>query len=190
MKVRALVLLAAGLAIGPVGCTFFSGAEEIEAQLAAAAEQQQANVDPNQTAPAAEATGTPQQSASALPPAASPPAASPPAAKALSRAEVASLLTGNSMYAADGNFQFAALHQQDGALKGKSWNGEATETGTGSWKVEPDGAYCRKWENAWAGGEWGCFKLFRRGDTLSLERVSGAGANGQMTLVQGNAYGL
>ncbi|HSM19119.1 MAG TPA: hypothetical protein VK844_01955 [Hyphomicrobiales bacterium] len=111
-------------------------------------------------------------------------------AGALSADEITVLLTGNSLYSGGSGFRVAALHQSDGALKGKTWSGEDTETGTGRWRVEPDGSYCRKWDNGWAGGEWGCFKLFRQDNALTLERVSGAGANSQMTLVQGNAYDL
>lgn len=176
MRVRALVLVVAFLAFGPIGCTF-SGTEQLEAQLETKSKEKP-KASPKRTASASGTARAQQQTAG-----------NPPAA-ALSAAEVTSLLTGNSVYAGDGNFQFAALHQSDGALKGKSWNGEVTETGTGNWRVEPNGAYCRKWENSWAGGEWGCFKVFRDGDSLTMERVSGAGANGQMTLVQGNAYDL
>ncbi|MDP2620971.1 MAG: hypothetical protein Q8P46_12490 [Hyphomicrobiales bacterium] len=165
------------MAIGPIGCTWFSDTEGLEAQLDTKAKAKP-KADPKQKARAAATASPPPQTAS-----------SPPAA-ALSAAEVTSLLTGNSMYAGDGNFQFAALHQTDGALKGKTWNGETTETGTGNWRVEPNGAYCRKWENSWAGGEWGCFKVFRHGNALTMERVSGNGANGEMTLVDGNAYDL
>jgi hypothetical protein len=174
MRVRALVLVGVLLAIGPIGCAGFSDTNGLEAQLESKSTGK-SKVDPKHKARTATARS---QTANGAP------------ETALSAEEVTSMLTGNSVYAGDGNFQFAALHEADGALKGKSWNGEVTETGTGNWKVEASGAYCRKWENSWAGGEWGCFKVFRHGNELTMERVSGAGANGEMTLVAGNAYKL
>lgn len=109
---------------------------------------------------------------------------------ALNAQEVRSALAGNSIYATGTDLKFAALHNADGTLKGKAWTGESTDTGTGAWKIDEKGQYCRKWDNAWAGGEWGCFKVYRQGDALMMERVSGAGANGKRNIVPGNAYGL
>lgn len=114
----------------------------------------------------------------------------PAAPQALGAREVRALLTGNSVYAASAEVKFAALHAADGRLRGKAWAGDGTATGAGSWKIEADGRYCRKWDNGWAGGEWGCFRLYRQGNAVTMEKVSGAGANGSMTLVPGNAYGL
>ena len=180
-KIRALIVIAACLALGPMGCATPSLTEPTTAEV----KPKPKKVNTRQKALAAgTARGTPQIARE------KPPIASGPPAEALSSEEVSSLLAGNSVYAGGSGFQFAALHQDGGALKGKSWSGDATDTGAGNWKVEQNGAYCRKWNNSWAGGEWGCFKVFRKGNALTMERVSGAGANGKMTLVEGNAYGL
>lgn len=113
-----------------------------------------------------------------------------PQRQALGASELSAALSGNSVYADASGQKFAAMHGAGGQLKGKAWSGDDGQSGAGSWKVEKDGTYCRKWDNGWAGGQWGCFKVYREGNALTMERVSGAGASGQMTLVPGNAYGL
>lgn len=125
--------------------------------------------------------------------AAPPPAARPagaPAARPLGAEEVRVLLAGNSVYASSAEVRFAALHEPGGGLRGKAWSEGTEDAGRGEWRIEADGRYCRKWDNGWAGGEWGCFRLFRNGNALTMQNVSGAGADGQMVLVPGNAYDL
>lgn len=104
--------------------------------------------------------------------------------------EVRRMLTGNSLYAGGGGLEFAAIHKPDGAMAGRAWSAEGISQGNGIWRVEADGTYCRKWDNEWADGEWGCFKVMRVDAKLNLQRISGAGTDGDMTLVPGNAYGL
>jgi len=108
----------------------------------------------------------------------------------LSAEELRSTIAGNSVYVGAGSSEFAAYHSSDGALTGKAWGTGQEQTGDGSWKVNDDGQYCRKWDNAWSGGKWGCFKVYRDGEQLQMERVSGAGANGPMKLEEGNPHEL
>ena len=104
--------------------------------------------------------------------------------------DVRNVLLANSLYASGGGMEFAAIHKADGEMIGRSWSVEDTKRGDGEWRIDADGTYCRKWNNDWADGAWGCFKIVRQESKLVLKRVSGAGADGDMTLVPGNAYGL
>lgn len=108
----------------------------------------------------------------------------------LTSAEIERALIGNSIYAGAGEAEFAALHRPGGALAGRTWTSEGSENGQGSWKVAQDGTYCRKWDNSWGDGRWGCFKIFRKGSELVMERVAGTGSEGTMLVMPGNAYGL
>ena len=174
MKLNASILIAAALALSLGACGSSSGGNSPGPQAST-------KPSPSREAPLAQAaTGVK----------AKPKIASGPERKALGFDELAGALSGNSVYADGSGQKFAALHEAGGALKGKAWSGSDTQTGAGSWKINADGTYCRKWDNGWAGSEWGCFKVYRQGNALTMERVSGAGANGQMTLVPGNAYGL
>lgn len=165
------------------------------ASLGGARAPELADAEPPPQAQGPDNPSTTPQAAQSRPPARRQPAQTQAQAQAqqrtaLSASEVQGLLSGNSVYAGGSGWEFAALHRVDGTLAGRSWGNVPEETGAGSWRVETDGRYCRKWDNAWSGGEWGCFKVYREGATLQLERVSGAGSNGPMTLVQGNAYQL
>ena len=111
-------------------------------------------------------------------------------AAALEADDVRNVLLANSLYASGGGLEFAAIHKADGEMIGRSWTTEDTKQGDGEWRIEADGTYCRKWNNEWADGAWGCFKVVRQDSKLELKRVSGAGADGDMILVPGNAYGL
>ncbi len=109
---------------------------------------------------------------------------------ALSADEVRTTLAGNSVYVGGQGSEFAAVHNSDGSMNGKIWGGGNEQSGGGAWRVDDNGQYCRKWDNAWSQGQWGCFEVYREGDQLQLERVSGSGANGAMELQSGNPHDL
>lgn len=53
--------------------------------------------------------------------------------------------------------------------------GARREDAAGAWRVsEDDGLYCRTWNNGWAEGREGCFRVTRNGDALTFDHVSGA----------------
>ena len=108
----------------------------------------------------------------------------------LSADELRSAMAGNSVYVGAGGSEFAAYHNSDGSLAGRAWGTGQEQTGNGSWKIDEKGQYCRKWDNSWSGGQWGCFKVYKEGEQLQMERVSGAGANGPMKLESGNPHDL
>ena len=193
MRTATPIFLSLFLAVGLAGCASDSSGLVEPGQVAAKARDEN-KVKQRREAPAAAPSPREPRIADlqTAPPSRAQPAAfaagAPPAP--LTAEEVRALLMGNSLFADGSALKFAALHRADGTLKGKAWGSDDPRTGTGTWKVEPDGAYCRKWDNEWAGGEWGCFRVFRQGNALIMEHISGAGANGQMTLVQGNAHEL
>ncbi|MBZ0215724.1 MAG: hypothetical protein K8F25_04155 [Fimbriimonadaceae bacterium] len=108
----------------------------------------------------------------------------------LSAEELRAAMAGNSVYVGAGGSEFAAYHNSNGSLAGRAWGTGQEQTGAGSWKIDEKGQYCRKWDNAWSGGQWGCFKVYKEGEQLQMERVSGAGANGPMKLQTGNPHDL
>lgn len=127
------------------------------------------------------------------------PAPTPPAQQRVARTterealdadEVRQALAGNSVYVGGQGSEFAAVHNSDGSMNGRIWGGGAEQSGDGAWKVEDNGQYCRKWNNTWSQGQWGCFQVYREGDKLQLEQVSGSGANGSMELKEGNPHDL
>lgn len=109
---------------------------------------------------------------------------------ALNASEVRSTLAGNSVYVGGQGSEFAAVHNSDGSMSGKIWGGGNEQSGEGAWRVDDNGQYCRKWDNSWSQGQWGCFEVYREGDSLQLERVTGSGANGAMELETGNPHNL
>ncbi len=109
---------------------------------------------------------------------------------ALNADEVRATLAGNSVYVGGQGSEFAAVHNADGSMTGRIWGGGNEQSGGGAWRVDDNGQYCRKWDNAWSQGQWGCFEVYRDGDQLQLERVSGSGANGAMELQTGNPHDL
>ncbi len=108
----------------------------------------------------------------------------------LSAEELRTAMAGNSVYVGAGGSEFAAYHNGNGNLSGRAWGSGTEQSGSGSWKINEEGQYCRKWDNTWSGGQWGCFKVYQEGPQLQMERVSGAGANGPMKLESGNPHGL
>lgn len=109
---------------------------------------------------------------------------------ALGAEELRTALAGNSVYVGNPGSEFAAVHNNDGSMAGRSWGSGNDESGEGEWRVDDNGQYCRKWSNGWSAGQWGCFEVYRDGENLQLERVSGAGANGAMELKDGNPHDL
>jgi hypothetical protein len=196
-KFSGLIVAGLFLGLGLAGCGSSASLDDVDGKPKASAKTKKTKTASKKSRTENQRTASQtanQRTASVAKPAprkTSPAAARPASSSAaLSAGDLQQVLAGNSVYLGGAEQKFAAHHASDGSLKGKAWTGDGTQSGAGAWKINEDGTYCRKWDNGWAGGQWGCFKVYRKGNALTMERVSGAGANGQMTLVPGNAYGL
>jgi hypothetical protein len=115
----------------------------------------------------------------------------------LSASEVREMLVDNSLYRRGrewwGAWEYAGLHRADGTMTGRVWWSDGEEAVEGVWEVTGDDLYCRTWSNHWGGGQCGCFRVSRDGDTLVFDHVSGARGDADRytyRLLPGNSYGM
>ncbi|MEQ8586420.1 MAG: hypothetical protein RLO01_14000 [Thalassobaculaceae bacterium] len=78
-----------------------------------------------------------------------------------------------------GAWRYTARHVRDGRMSAVVLAGQTREDATGAWRVTSDDLYCRTWDNDWAGGREGCFRVSRADDTLVFDHVSGAAGESQ-----------
>jgi len=67
---------------------------------------------------------------------------------------------------------FGVDQAQRGFAKGSDWE----ETDQGTYKITPDGKFCRTWTK-WRNGEETCAEVYRKDDSLKLLVVSGKMGN-------------
>ncbi|MEO1776217.1 MAG: hypothetical protein AAFS07_14820 [Pseudomonadota bacterium] len=78
--------------------------------------------------------------------------------------EVSALVSGNTLSTKGDGWTHDTFIDASGRLTGRAvWNG-GSETADGVWEVTEDGLYCRDWENDWAGGGYGCSRVYPAGD--------------------------
>ena len=98
--------------------------------------------------------------------------------KVLSAHEIRQTVTGSALSRCGsrllGPWQYTARHRRDGSMEAVVLAGSKREDATGTWRVTGDDLYCRTWNNGWAQGREGCFRVTRSGDTLTFDHVSGA----------------
>jgi hypothetical protein len=69
--------------------------------------------------------------------------------------------------------------------------GRGQERARGTWEVLPEGLFCRRWQNDWAGGDLGCAQVYKRGDSdLFVSEVAGERREIRRTRRPGNPLGL
>lgn len=73
-----------------------------------------------------------------------------------------------------GQWRYTGRHSRDGTMSAVVLAGAKREDATGSWHVTGDDLYCRTWNNDWAEGREGCFRVTRSGDALTFDHVGGA----------------
>ncbi len=73
-----------------------------------------------------------------------------------------------------GQWRYTGRHSKDGTMTGLVLAGETREEATGVWRVTADNLYCRTWNNRWADGREGCFRVTRTGEALTFDHVTGA----------------
>lgn len=107
------------------------------------------------------------------------------------------LLADNTLYRRGrrvaGAWHYAGLQRADGTILARIWWAGGEERASGRWEVTDRGIYCRIWDNHWGGGERGCFRVSRSGDTLVFDHVSGSRGDADRYAYQlqaGNSHGL
>jgi hypothetical protein len=71
-------------------------------------------------------------------------------------------------------WDYAGVHRADGTIAGRvSWSG-GEEVASGVWDISSESLYCRTWNNNWGDGRRGCFQVWRGGDVLVFDHVSGS----------------
>jgi len=120
--------------------------------------------------------------------------ATPPEQGALTADQIRQTVTVNPLTRCGsvllGQWRYTGRHGRDGTMTGLVLAGESREEAAGTWRVTTDGLYCRTWNNTWAEGREGCFRVTRAGDSLTFDHVSGApGEATSYTYTLGEACG-
>lgn len=96
----------------------------------------------------------------------------------LSAPEIRQTVTGNALTRCGsqllGQWRYTGRHMRDGTMEAVVLAGARREDAAGIWRVTDEGLYCRTWNNAWAQGQEGCFRVIRSGQSLIFDHVSGA----------------
>ena len=108
--------------------------------------------------------------------------------------EIERTLRGNTLHrhgsTAGRDWQWVGHFRPDGTMTGRAWWNQGERVGEGHWSVEGD-SFCREWANSWGGGGFGCYRLYRDGDRLTMVKVSGSGDDERQSyLMPGNPYGV
>ena len=70
----------------------------------------------------------------------------------------------------DGEWQ--SYYAADSSLRGTFQGSQGKETDVGTYRVTPEGVYCREWSR-WGNGQEGCAEVYQKGDVLRMIVVSG-----------------
>ena len=111
----------------------------------------------------------------------------------MTAAEIREAFTGNSAYIKGPDWEYTGYYNPDGTLIGRSWWQGGEETATATWEIKDDGLLCRDWDNDWGGGGYGCARMYRDGENIVYDNVSGSAGKYPsltLTLSEGNAFNL
>lgn len=105
-------------------------------------------------------------------------ASAPPDGTPLNAEQIRAAVTGSPLTRCGrvllGQWRYTGRHSGDGSMTALVLAGETRDEATGTWRATDDGLYCRAWNNNWAQGREGCFRVTRSGDKLTFDHVSGA----------------
>ena len=117
----------------------------------------------------------------------------------MNREQILARLDGNTIYrsgiAGLARWEYASLHAKSGRISARRWWSGGDDRAKGSWRITSDDLYCRRFDNFWARGELGCFRVYDASGSgeVIFDHVSGNQGDSfryRYKVLAGNPYKL